>query len=178
MGWQWHQLNHMQIIYTSLQTDNHDSSTPLSFYRLDALPAAQSAVSKHWKHFKNRLKTYLFRQCYDIISNFPDLTIMFLPSVLWSMQYFNCSGYWQKMIDWLIDWLLDWLIDWRASGEYLVSVKFNDQHIPDSPFKVCVLPAAGDSQRLHVHDLQQLGLQVICTLHLCGSHRQYPPFLS
>jgi len=21
MGWQWHQLDHMQIIYTSLQTD-------------------------------------------------------------------------------------------------------------------------------------------------------------
>jgi len=21
-GWQWHQLNHMQIIHTSLQTDN------------------------------------------------------------------------------------------------------------------------------------------------------------
>jgi len=23
MGWQWHQLDHMQIICTSLQTDNH-----------------------------------------------------------------------------------------------------------------------------------------------------------
>jgi len=23
MGWQWHQLNHMQIICTALQTDNH-----------------------------------------------------------------------------------------------------------------------------------------------------------
>jgi len=26
MGWQWHQLNHMQIICTSLQTDNHASA--------------------------------------------------------------------------------------------------------------------------------------------------------
>ena len=41
MGWQWHQLNHMQIISTSLQTDNHASTSPLSFYRPDALPAAQ-----------------------------------------------------------------------------------------------------------------------------------------
>ena len=49
------------------------------------------------------------------------------------------------------------------TGDYLISVKFNDQQIPDSPFKVCVLPAAGDSQRLHVHDLQQLGVQVSLT---------------
>jgi len=41
-GWQWHQLNHMQIICTSLQTDNHASTSSLHiFYRPDALPAAQ-----------------------------------------------------------------------------------------------------------------------------------------
>jgi len=39
MGWQWHQLDHMQIICTLLQTDNHASTSPLSFYRLDTLPA-------------------------------------------------------------------------------------------------------------------------------------------
>ena len=50
MGWQWHQLDHMQIICTSLQTDNHASTSPLSFYRPDALPAAQPTVSKHWRH--------------------------------------------------------------------------------------------------------------------------------
>jgi len=33
--WQW------------LQTDNHASTPPLSFYRPDALPAAQSTASKH-----------------------------------------------------------------------------------------------------------------------------------
>ena len=30
MVWQWHQLDHMQIICTSLQTDNHASTSPLS----------------------------------------------------------------------------------------------------------------------------------------------------
>jgi len=29
--WQWHQLGHMQTICTSLQTDNHASTPPLSF---------------------------------------------------------------------------------------------------------------------------------------------------
>jgi len=45
--WRWHQLGHMQVC-TSLQTDNHASTSPLSFfYRLDALPATQTTASKH-----------------------------------------------------------------------------------------------------------------------------------
>ena len=47
MWWQWHQLDHMQIICTSLQTDNHASTSPLSLYGPDALPAAQPTASKH-----------------------------------------------------------------------------------------------------------------------------------
>ena len=44
--WQWHQLGRMQVC-TLLQTDNHASTPPLSFYRPDALPAAQPTASKH-----------------------------------------------------------------------------------------------------------------------------------
>jgi len=32
MGWNCHQLDHIQIICTSLQTDNHASTPPLSFF--------------------------------------------------------------------------------------------------------------------------------------------------
>jgi len=32
MGWQWHQLEHTQIICTSLQTDNHASTSSLNFF--------------------------------------------------------------------------------------------------------------------------------------------------
>ena len=46
MQLQWHHLDHMQVIYTSLQTDNHISSSSLNFYRPDALPDAQTTVSK------------------------------------------------------------------------------------------------------------------------------------
>jgi len=28
LGWQWHQLDRMQITYTSLQTDNHAMAAP------------------------------------------------------------------------------------------------------------------------------------------------------
>jgi len=47
MGRQWYELDHMQIICTLLQTDNHASTSPLSFYRPDALPVAQPTVSNH-----------------------------------------------------------------------------------------------------------------------------------
>jgi len=45
--WQWHQLGHMQV-YLLLQTDNHTSTPPLCFYRLDAIPATQPTASKHF----------------------------------------------------------------------------------------------------------------------------------
>ena len=43
MRWQWHQLDHMQIICTSLQTDNHASTSTLSFFysRMPFLPPNQ-----------------------------------------------------------------------------------------------------------------------------------------
>ena len=47
--WHWNRLGNMQV-WTSLQKDNHDSTSPLSFYRLDALPATQPTVSKPWRH--------------------------------------------------------------------------------------------------------------------------------
>jgi len=52
MGWQWHLLDNMQIICTSLQTDNCASTSPHSFYRLDALAAAKPTALKHAEEVK------------------------------------------------------------------------------------------------------------------------------
>jgi len=35
MGWQWHEPGHIKIICISLQTDNHASTSPLSFYSVE-----------------------------------------------------------------------------------------------------------------------------------------------
>ena len=43
--WQRHQLDHMQTICTSLQTDNHTNTSSLNVYRSDALPDAQPTAS-------------------------------------------------------------------------------------------------------------------------------------
>ena len=45
MGWHRHQLDHMQNICTSLQTDNHTSTSSLNFYTLHAVSVAQQCQS-------------------------------------------------------------------------------------------------------------------------------------
>ncbi|XP_025106448.1 filamin-A-like isoform X4 [Pomacea canaliculata] len=45
-------------------------------------------------------------------------------------------------------------------GEYYVSIKFNDEHIPESPFRVPITPSIGDARKLSVTSLQDRGLQV------------------
>jgi len=46
LGWQWHDLDHMQTICTSLQTDNHTNTSSLNSYRPYAVPYAKPTVSK------------------------------------------------------------------------------------------------------------------------------------
>jgi len=48
--WQWHLLGHMQVC-TSLQTDNHASTSPLSFFtgRMPFLPPNQQCQSSALK---------------------------------------------------------------------------------------------------------------------------------
>jgi len=41
----------MQIICTSLQIDNHASTSSLNFYRPDTLPETQPTASKHWRQY-------------------------------------------------------------------------------------------------------------------------------
>jgi len=46
VGCQWHQLDHMHIICTSFQIDNHASTSPLSFTgRMPFLPPNQQRQS-------------------------------------------------------------------------------------------------------------------------------------
>ena len=45
-------------------------------------------------------------------------------------------------------------------GEYRVGVKFNDQHIPDSPFRVYITPAQGDAHKIEIGQFPDAGCQV------------------
>ena len=84
-GLQWHQLDHMQTICTSLQTGNHTNTSSLNFYRPDALPDATvghpsrrcrqrkntalytvCSPSTSKGQFRRGLKTRLFQQAYNL----------------------------------------------------------------------------------------------------------------
>jgi len=45
MGWEWHQLDHIQIICTLLQTDNHVSTSPHSFFLQAGCPSCHPTNS-------------------------------------------------------------------------------------------------------------------------------------
>lgn len=45
-------------------------------------------------------------------------------------------------------------------GEYQISVKFNDEHIPESPFTAYISPPVGDAKKLTVHSLKTKGLEI------------------
>jgi len=47
MGWQWHQLDHMQIIYTSLQTDNHASTSSLFLTSNQQCQSTEGNTDRH-----------------------------------------------------------------------------------------------------------------------------------
>jgi len=56
-GWQWHQLDHMQIIYNLLQTDNYASTSSLNF-----LPTRCSScflITRNDLHKVARAEAYL-----------------------------------------------------------------------------------------------------------------------
>ena len=67
--WQWHQVGHMQVC-TSLQTDNHTSTSPLSFFtgRMPFLPPNQQHRSTEGTvSFKGtQRQQMLSSSCYDV----------------------------------------------------------------------------------------------------------------
>lgn len=44
-------------------------------------------------------------------------------------------------------------------GEYRVGIKFNDQHVPDSPYKLFIAPAMGEAHKLEVAQFPTSGVQ-------------------
>ena len=71
--WQWHQLGHMQVS-TSLQTDNHANTPPLSFFtgRMPFLPPNQQCQSSHWRHNGGPYWTLKFLRCWELHCHLPN----------------------------------------------------------------------------------------------------------
>jgi len=109
MGWQWHQLGHIQIICTSLQTDNHASTSPLSFYRPDALPAANQQCQST-EGFENCINLPCFCSVDDSVYHYYLLSLCTWSlhtsiTILWAIgirELAKCVAFlssWVKFID-------------------------------------------------------------------------------
>jgi len=81
---QWHQLDYMQTICTSLQTDNHINTSSLNFYWLDALSDAQPSVSRHRMHTTTSANKILFIFDRHVFSMMNQLSLKNFPMLLQS----------------------------------------------------------------------------------------------
>jgi len=67
MGWQWHQLDHIQITCISLQTDNRANTSPLSVFTghiLSMMPNQQCQSAKDIKaHFRPHRSSPAPKKC-------------------------------------------------------------------------------------------------------------------
>jgi len=91
MARQWHQMDHIQIICTSLQTDNCTSTLPLSFYGPDALPAANNVKALKQQHWIGVLMKWRFNEFAMIMWNLPNnltcTTMTCLIDICWATLY-------------------------------------------------------------------------------------------
>lgn len=47
----------------------------------------------------------------------------------------------------------------KEPGEYHISLKFNDRHIPESPFRAQIYPAVGDAHKIEIAQFPQGTIQ-------------------
>ena len=84
--WQWHQLGHMQVC-TSLQTDNHHNTSPLSFLQAGCPSCRPTNSAKALKALKYPLEDETnFGQRY-----FPDVTVAVNLFNTFSIIYTSCT---------------------------------------------------------------------------------------
>ena len=58
----------------------------------------------------------------------------------------------------------------KKEGEYGIHVKYDDEHVPDSPSMVYIAPEAGDAKLVTVHGLRDRGLEVYTSRSIPSIH--------
>jgi len=104
--WQWHQLDHMQVC-TSLQTDNHASTPPLSFLQARC-PSCRPTNSV------KALKAQIFQQSNPNLTSVKSLTTIFAQSSVFvrESKHYADDHEWneRKLFHWTDIWL--WLCNY------------------------------------------------------------------
>ena len=95
MGWQWHQLDHMQIICTLLQTANHAITPPLSFLRAGCPSCCPTNSVKALKAFvlDKRPLNYCSCSCYCLFLWGRNVTMML---TTWRVAGVSAVSFWRQ----------------------------------------------------------------------------------
>jgi len=82
MGWQWHQLDHMQIICISLQTDNHTSTSSLNVLQAACSSWCPTNSVKALKAMiYHKTKQQIFKRSHQILNVSLHYPVKYLTSV-------------------------------------------------------------------------------------------------
>jgi len=152
MAWR---MDHIQIIFALLQTDNHSCIIPVDFYRPNALPGAQPTVSEHWRHsdlFVTKLLSKI-SPYFKRVATLPCKIFDIFHSGLW-------PGFWHHSVHWCGYFVA------LLSGWPLPQTLWNSQDIfPDClhhshrccgySCHACITLIASDSLQVSVHILQK-----------------------
>ena len=92
---QWHQLDHMQTVCTSLQTDNHTNTSSLNFYKLNSLPDAQPCQSTEGKeraiwNYKQIMRHF---RCHLLVAPKMSHFMFIIPNCFLCLQCFDTVGW-------------------------------------------------------------------------------------
>jgi len=128
MGWQLHQLDHMQIICTSRQTDNHASTSSLVFtgQMLFLTPNQQCQSTKGKKHWRRcLLKKY---------EDYPLCPFNYLKRAKDIERRWRTSNLYFKMINLLTTWY--WLCHSTLQYITIIILHFHLRYSAEASFFV------------------------------------------
>merc|ERR1712203_339980 len=54
-------------------------------------------------------------------------------------------------------------------GEYSVGIRFNEEHIPGSPYKVCIIPRSESANKVKISNLDEDQLVLNARKHSCST---------
>jgi len=128
MGWQWHQLDHMQIISTSLQTDNRVSISSLKFLHARCSswrPTNSIKVLMAWR-MNGVCVCVLYSQRWGVPVYY-DWRWRYVVVVVESASSSHCSPVISSVTDWILLWSLS-TSTWHCRDDQWLAAEYTLWH--------------------------------------------------
>jgi len=138
MGWQWHQLDHMQVNCTSLQTDNHVNTSPLNFFQAGCTSWQPANSVKILKTMKALKASWTNSMCVCVCGTWQPIRWQYADSsdtwcitvCVWHVTANQVTVRWQQ---WHLVYCCQWQTLWEPSiwqnvGDRQHSAQYSSRH--------------------------------------------------